>query len=116
VQVRCAPTLAPIHVAEDVRVRLSEPSPRLYASTVCVVPFAPCAIETGPTVDAESRNLGDAARRPGKRKTAVRNRRLVRPTREHPFYKPRYSPLPGSPETPPPPQRRTSSTGGTAPP
>ncbi len=59
VQARCVPMLAPIQVTEEVAARFSDPSPMLYASTVCALPLAPCAIETGPTVLAESRSFGE---------------------------------------------------------
>ena len=48
---RWAPTEPAIQEADEVRLRLSEPSAALYASTAGALPLAPWAIEIGPTVD-----------------------------------------------------------------
>src|SRR5450759_3294153 len=95
-QARCAPTEPEIQVTPEgtERLRLSEPSATLYASTVCVcnaLPLVPWAMETGPTVDDTSRNRG-AALRPARHRTPATASAAapfrLRPTRELPSYKP----------------------------
>src|ERR1017187_2851542 len=111
---RGAPTEPAIQETEEVRLRLSEPSAALYASTVCALPLAPCAMETGPTVDDTRRNRGTAPRPAAPRKPAKASAAasFVRPTREHPSYTPRCNRPPKSPGTRPLRLHRTIATGG----
>ena len=63
-----------IQGTDEASFRLSEPSASLYASTVCVCdapPLAPCAMETGPTVDDTRRNRGAACKPAAHRKPAA---------------------------------------------
>jgi hypothetical protein len=68
---RWAPTEPAIQEADEVRLRLSEPSAALYASTAGALPLAPCAMETGPTVDNTRRKRGAALRPAAERKPAT---------------------------------------------
>ena len=78
------------------------------------LPFAPCAMETGPTVDDTRRNRGAAFRPAAKKKAAVKTAApfWTRPTREPPSYTPRCSRPPESTGIPPLRSRRTSATDG----
>src|SRR5690349_21845648 len=107
---RCTPTSAPIQVTEEVTLKFSDESPILKASTVCDAPLPPCAIDSGPTVLAESRNFGAAERKAGKRRTSGR-KRLIKPTREHLFCTPRRIRRRESQGKPPLPPHRTNSSG-----
>src|ERR1035437_2206813 len=89
-QARCAPAgEGTIQGTDEEGVpRLSDPSPALYASTVCVcsgLPLVPWVMETGPTVDDTSRNRGAAWRLAAHRKPATASAAAplrIRPTRE----------------------------------
>src|ERR1035438_5984062 len=90
---RWASFVGTIQETDEERRRLSEPSAALYASTVCVCkvpPLAPCAMESGPTVDDARRNSGAARRLAAQRRPTAASaaaRRWLRPTRETPSYK-----------------------------
>src|ERR1035438_5100167 len=112
---RWAPTEPAIQATDEVRLRLSEPSAALYASTVCALPLAPWAMETGPTVDDTRRNRGAALRPAAPRKPATASAAahlFTRPTREHPSYTPRCNRPPESPGTRSLRLRRTIAVGG----
>src|ERR1019366_6222113 len=67
---RWAPTEPAIQETDEVRLRLSEPSAALYASTAGARPLDPWAMETGPTGDDTRRNRGTAPRPAAPRKPA----------------------------------------------
>src|ERR1035437_9911270 len=93
-QARCAPAGEGTIQGTDEEgvLRLSVPSAALYASTVYALPLAPCAMETGPTVDDTSRNRGAALRPAAQRKPATASAAAplwIRPTQELPSYTPK---------------------------
>src|ERR1035437_3049703 len=91
-QARCAPFEASMQETDEERLRFSEPSASLYASTVCALPLAPWAMDTGPTVDDTSRHRGAALRPAAQRKPATASAAAplwIRPTQELPSYTPK---------------------------
>jgi hypothetical protein len=75
-QVRDAPVVGASQLTELDSFGDSAPSASLYISTVCAFPFAPGAIETGPTVLETRRSLGEALSTPVKKNAALSARKF----------------------------------------
>src|ERR1700720_3271904 len=89
---RAAPTAGVIHGTDEEGVSEGEPSPALYTSMLSTGAAVP-VISTGPMALFDRRSFGAASSTPipEKRKKETSRRPDVRPTPEHPSYRPRYN-------------------------
>jgi hypothetical protein len=87
---RVAPTVGVIHATDELSESDSAPSPPLYASTICVTPFVPGVIVTGPTAAVTTRKMGVALSDPShpKAKTQKNNQRTAERAIEPPLLRP----------------------------
>src|SRR5215813_6879890 len=89
-QVREAPIVVVTHVTDEETVRFNDPSPALYASSVCVLVTPAEAMANGPMVALLSRSVGAACKNAlEQRRTAIGWKTDFRPTLRRLSCKPR---------------------------